>query len=66
MANGLAGDSGVAALGGDPAADLTVVELRVIANLLQQSGIAAGEDLNTWRNDIGLSLGLPNPNVPSL
>ena len=64
MAIGLAGDS--ASIGGDAAAGLTVVELRVISNLLQQGSGQPQEDLNAWRTDIAESLGLPNPNVPSL
>ncbi len=64
MAIGLAGDS--ATVGGDAASSLTLVELRVISNLLQQQSGQSPEDLNAWRNDIALSFGLPNPNVPSL
>lgn len=64
MAIGLSGDS--ATLGGDAAINLAVVELRVISNLLQQGSGQPPEDLNVWRTDIALSLGLGNPNVPSL
>lgn len=55
--------SGFPTLSGTAAESLSVVELRVIANLIQQynGGSASQEDLRLMRNDEGQALGLTPP-----
>jgi hypothetical protein len=55
--------AGFPSLGGVTSENLSVVELRVISNLIQQynGGSAAQEDLRLMRNDEGQALGLTPP-----
>lgn len=62
MPVGIAGDSAVT-IGGLPAADLSVIEMRVMSNLLQQY-LSAGQsldELNTMRGDQAFELGIATP-----
>jgi len=62
MAIGLAGDS-QATVGGDPVTLLSLLEARVISNLLQAGLLANGgqDDLNVLRNDQAFELGVAMP-----
>ena len=63
MSLGLAGDNSTT--GGDQTAQLMLVELRALSNLIQaQTGTAALEDLNGIRQDIANSLGVTPLPIP--
>jgi hypothetical protein len=63
MPTGLSGDTqGNLSLGNDPVLDLDLIESRVISMLLQQMmGGQAVDDLDRFRNDIAVQLGIPVP-----
>lgn len=61
MAQGLSGNT-VVSIGNDPVVQLTLIEMRVLSNLLQaQSGNQAIDELNVLRNDQAFELGIPTP-----
>lgn len=62
MPTGIAGDNSGPNIGGDPVVTLSLLELRVLSNLIQaQSGNQAIDELNILRNDQAQELGIPMP-----
>jgi hypothetical protein len=62
MPIGISGDSSYPTLSGVPVDEYSLVELRVISNLLQlQQGNFSLDELRILRNDQAFELGIPTP-----